>query len=106
MLLFETNLPFASTCIGRRDLIPVFCWWGRYGGMDIINTNVTVVTRVSFPYRTVLWCGNNVVMLQLVSHIYSIKPTCYQNNPAKSLLKMHLHQFQYLSLIALVRGTL
>ena len=35
-------------------------------------------------------------VLQLVSHIYSIKPTCCQNNPAKSLLWTHLHQFQYL----------
>ena len=36
-------------------------------------------------------CSYNVV-----SHIYSIKPNCCQNNPAKSLLWLHLHQFQYL----------
>ena len=42
--------------------------------------------------------------LQLVSHIYSIKPACCQNNPAKYLLWMRLHQFQYLSIIKVGRS--
>ena len=36
-------------------------------------------------------------VLQLISYIYRIKPTSCQNNQVKSLLWMHLHQFQYLS---------
>ena len=35
-------------------------------------------------------------------HIYSIKPTCSQNNLAKSLLWIHLHQFQYLLFLNLL----
>ena len=38
-------------------------------------------------------------VLQLVSHIYTIKPASCQNNPAKSLLWMRLHHFQYLCCI-------
>ena len=41
-------------------------------------------------------------VLHLESHICSIKSTCCQNNPAKSLFFlswMHLHQFQYLSVV-------
>ena len=35
-------------------------------------------------------------VLPLLSHIYRIKPTCCQYNPAKSLLWMRLQQCQYL----------
>ena len=35
-------------------------------------------------------------MLQLVFHLYSIKPTCIENNLVKSFIWMYLHQFQYL----------
>ena len=40
-----------------------------------------------------LW---QTVLVEPVSHIYIIKPTCCKNNPAESFLWMHLHQFQYL----------
>ena len=43
-----------------------------------------------------LW---QTVLVEPVSHIYFIKPTCCQNNPTESILWMHLHQFQYLSLL-------
>ena len=43
----------------------------------------------------------NSTGVEPVSHIYIIKPTCCQNNPAESFLLMHLHQFQYLSYLIL-----
>ena len=50
----------------------------------------------SFPLVPFYGARTVLSVLQLVSHIYSIKPNSCWNNPAKSFLWMHLHQFQYL----------
>ena len=67
----------------------VHCRWGHYGATNTSNTNVVAAAGVSIPSRA----GNVWYVLQLISHIYSIKPIFCQNNPAKSLLWMHLHHF-------------
>ena len=54
-------------------------------------------TLLLFPLVEYYGSGTMWSLLQLVFHIYNIKPTCSQNNPAKSLLWVRLHQFQYLA---------
>ena len=97
MLLFETKLPFASTCRSTWPLCAsvtpyIAGWWGRYGTKDITRRS----PKLAFPLVQFYGAVTVWSMLQSASHIYSNKPTCCQNNPTKSLLWMHLHLFQYL----------
>ena len=56
----------------------------------------TSLTQILLAFLFVQFYGAGTVwsLLQLVSHIYGVKPTFCQNNPAQYLLWMHLHQFQ------------
>ena len=53
-------------------------------------------SQLAFPLVQFYGTGTVWSVLQSESHIYSNKTTCCQNNPAKSLVWMPLHQFQYL----------
>ena len=59
MLLFETRLPFASSC---RSTCPhcntVYCWRGHYDITDITHINAMAAARVSQGYHTLENSGN------------------------------------------------
>ena len=101
MLLFKTKLPFASI---RRSTWRHCASVALYIAVEGATVQCTSQTQMlqwapEFYHTGTVW-----FVLHLDSHICSIKPTYCQNNPAKSiffsLCWMHLHQFQYLSVVA------
>ena len=58
MLLFETKLPFVSTCRSTWTHCPymvhAYYRWGHDGATDTINTNGIAAARVSVRYRAAL----------------------------------------------------
>ena len=95
----------AGACMGWTQLSP--CIISVQGnsvptGMpcqhDIIFLCCTTYIQIFFGnlHNIATTTVTNSTGVEPVSHIYIIKPTCSQNNPAESFLLMHLHQFQYL----------
>ena len=96
MILFETELPFASTCSSTWPHCASVTPYIADEGATVPQASLTqmlerppelVFGLVQFYGASTMWS---------VSQTCSIKPTCCQNDLAKSHLWMHLHQFQYL----------
>ena len=93
-----------DACMGRTQLshciisvLGQFVPTGMSCQHDIFSSWATC-TQIFFGNKCniVTTTVTNSTAVEPVPHIYIIKPTCCQNNPAESFLWMHLHQFQYL----------
>ena len=65
----------------------LFSCWATY--IQIFFRNIHNIDTKTVKKPALVWKPYPIF-------IYIIKPTCCQNNPAESILWMHLHQFQYL----------
>ena len=85
---FGKKLSFASTCNSTWPHGARVTPYIAGGGATLAWTPLT---QLQFYGAGTVW-----FVLQLVSRMYSIKPTCCQNIPPKSVIWMHLHEYQYL----------
>ena len=95
----------ADACMGRTQLSPCIISVPGHSvptGMPCQHAIIFMLSHFQIflgnIHNIVTTTVTNITGVEPVSHIYIIKPTCCQNNPAESFLWMHLHQFQYWSI--------